>query len=100
MVLIFVMWSSKLSFNFVFFNFFLYDFFISKAGKLEVAVSNPIMEDIGMSPSSSFGWGSFPSLSRSSLSLSLSFSLFVDSALQLLLCDVLSPSVILIINEV
>ena len=86
MVLIFLLPRSKL-FNFTFFNFFLYDLFINKVRKLEVAVSNPIIEDISVSFSPSrLGFLSF------SFSFTFYLSLFVDSALQLLLCGIMSPS--------
>ena len=63
--------------GFDFFVEFLYDLFINKVRKLELAVSNPIIEDIPVCFSLSLGWGYFPSLSRSRfISLSpLSFSL-------------------------
>ena len=44
------------------------------------------------------GWGFFTSLYRSHF-ISLSLSLFVDAALQLLLCGVMSSSLILINYE-
>ena len=87
---------------------FLYDLFINKVKKLEVAMSNPFMEDIHVSLSLSLSlslfWLGFIPFSFSftfylSLSLSLSLSLFVYAALQLLLCSVMSSSLILIINE-
>ena len=61
--------------------------------RLEVAKSNPIIENFP-----SFSRYRFISLSVS-LSLSLSLSLFNDAALQLLLCGVISSSLILINNE-
>ena len=78
-------------------RFFSSDFFINKARKLEVAESNPIMENIPVSSSLSV---SVPFLSRSLfISFALSLSLFVDAAFQLLLCGVMSSSLILINNE-
>ena len=91
MVLISLLPSSKL-FIFPFSAF--YDLFINKVRKLEVAVLNPTKEDISLSVVVPFLLFLIHVLS---LSLSLSFS--VDSALQLLLCGVLSASVIFIINE-
>ena len=92
----FLLPSSKLFFNFNVFSFFLYDLFVNKVRKLEVAVSNPIIEDIAVSFSLyRLGFLSFSFSFTFYLSLSLSLCLFVDSALQLLLCGVL----ILIINE-
>ena len=41
--------EAKNFFYFVFFSDFLYDLFINKVKKLEVAVSKPIMEDIPVS---------------------------------------------------
>ena len=43
-------------FNFVFFSRFLYDLFINEVKKLEVAVSNPIVEDIHVSLSLSLSF--------------------------------------------
>ena len=74
MVSFFLLPSSKL-FNFTFFSFFLYDFFINKVRKLEVAVSNPIIEDIPVSFSPSrLGFLSFSFSFTFYLSLSLSLS--------------------------
>ena len=88
------------------FSFFLYDLFINKVKKLEVAVSNPIMDDIPVS-FSFFQLGllsilysfTFYLFLSHTISLSLSLSLSVDAALQLMLCSVMSSSLILIINE-
>ena len=91
-------------FIFAFFSSFLYDLFTNKTRKLEVAESNPIMENILISfslcrlgfLSYSFSFTSHLSLSRSlACSLSLSLSLFVEAPLQLLLCGVMSLSLIL-----
>ena len=78
MVLKFFLTKLKISFNFAFFSYFLYDIFINKVKKLEVAVSNPIMEDIHVFFSLSLfplGFFSFFSFTFLSLSLSLSLSL-------------------------
>ena len=89
--------------------FFLYDLVTNKARKLEVVVSNLIMEKILSSLSLSLSLSVlvgvsfllflFHVLSRTlSLSLSLSLSLlnsFVDAALQRLLCGVRSSSITL-----
>ena len=69
--------------------------FINKVRKLDVAVTNPIMEDNPVA---------FSLFRLGFLSFSFSFTFYlslsdVDSALQLLLCGVMSPSLILIINE-
>ena len=49
MILNFFITKLKTFLNFAFFSCFLYDLFIDKVRKLEVAVSNPIMEDIPVS---------------------------------------------------
>ena len=97
--------------DYAFFSFFLFDLFINKARELEFAESNPIIEYVpnSLSLSLSLCWLGFLfplflvhflyiSLTIH-LSLSLSLSVFVDAALQLLLCGVTSSSLILIIKE-
>ena len=94
--------------NFAPFSFFLYDFITDKAGNLEVAEVNLIMEIIFLTLSVSLCRLGFLSFSFSftfslyhtqslSLSLSLSFlNSFVDAALQLLLCGVMASFITLI----
>ena len=79
--------SWKPSFGFA----FLYDLFTNKARKIEVAGPNPIMENnfsLSVSVGNCLSFFSFTFY----LSLSLLLALFVDAALQLLLCGVLSAS--------
>ena len=72
----FLLRSWKLFFSFAFFGYFLYDLFIKKVKKLEVAVSNPIMEHIPVSFSLfQLGFLSFSFCFTFYLSLSLSLSL-------------------------
>ena len=81
---------------------FLYDLTANKTRELGVAESNLIMQYL---LSLSLSLGLFPFLSRSRFvslthTLSLSFlNCFVDAALQLLLCGVLSSSITLISAE-
>ena len=76
------------------FFIFLFDLFINMVRKLEVAVSNHERHS-GLLLSLWVGFLSF----SFSFTFYLSLSLFVDSGLQLLLCGLISPSLILIINE-
>ena len=96
MVLSFFAAESKHLLSFAFFSF-LYDLFTNNGRNLEIAESNPIMENICSSlsvPSFSFSFTFyFP------VTLSLSLALFVYAALQLLLCGVILSSIILINAE-
>ena len=82
-------------FNFAFFSF-LYVLFINKARKPEIAECNPIMEVSPFSLSVRVPFLLFPVHVFLSLTLYLSLSLFVDAAFQLLLCGIMSSSLILI----
>ena len=77
--------------------------FTNKARKLECAESNPINENIPISISLSVGQGFFLLFLVHVLSLSLSLtpslSPFVGAALQLLLCGLMSSSIIFITAE-
>ena len=92
------------TFNFALTSFFLYDLFTNKVRKLEDAKSKPNMEYTPISLSLSVRVSfllfclRFISLSLY-LSLSLSLSVLADAAFQLLLCGVMSSSLILINNE-
>ena len=89
--------------NVTYISFFLFDLITNKARKLKVAESNSIVDNIPSSLSLcrlgllSFSFSFMFYLSQT-MSLSLSI-LFVDAALQLLLCRVMSSSIIRINTE-
>ena len=89
MVLSFLPQSWKLVFNFAFFSFFLFDLFTNKARKVEVGYHHGNYSYLSFSLPVRFSF----------LLFSFTFYLSLLAALELLLCGVMSSSLIFINNE-